>query len=288
MGPAIASSTASLPTATNSSQALSNLQSFQSGMQSPEAQLQKAQQDLGVTAAQQQVSGLQQAINNTTNLLNNVAPSVMGRTGNSLVTSAQANAQIANEQAPIETQLNKENQDYGVANTDYANREQQAENIANAEQTSQNNQLGYLQNIYQALYGQEQNAAQQAEQKRQFDAQLEESKREANLNYSLQHGAAPTLATPSLGSQLNSGQLSGISFKTPGNGAQGFNFSSGNTPVSANAWARANGINIGDLLYSMGQAGDKYSAQAYQDIAANGGQLTPQLKSKYSALFWGT
>ena len=191
---------------TTSSQALQQMQQYQGSMQTPEQELQAAQQNLGTTAAQQQVSGLRGAIANTTNLLNNVAPSVMGRTGQSLVTSAQANAQIANEQAPISQKLGQQTSAYDQANADYQNLEQRAEALANANEQSQQSHLGYLQNIYSALYGQEQASAQAATQQRQFEQQLAEQAREANLGASASSGAA----APSLNSLLGGGGGSNI------------------------------------------------------------------------------
>src|SRR3990167_4690045 len=85
--------------------ALTDVQSYQTGMKQPGAILQEREQALGVPQAQQQVSGLRQAITNTTNLLNQIAPSVQGRTATSQVTAAQANRQIANEQAPVQENL---------------------------------------------------------------------------------------------------------------------------------------------------------------------------------------
>lgn len=155
--------------ATTSSQALQNLQQFSSAAQSPQQLISGANQSLGVDAAQQQVSGLQKAIGQTTNLLNQVAPSVMGRTANSLVTSGQANNQIAQQSAPIQTNLQNDTSAYNQANTDYANKEQQAQQLVNAEQTGQSNQQSYLQGIYNDLYTAEQNQAQQAEAQREFN-----------------------------------------------------------------------------------------------------------------------
>ena len=182
-----------------SSQALSAAQQYQSGMQSPLQELQGAESQLGTSAAQQQVSGLRSAINNTTNLLNNVAPGVMGRTGQSLETSAQANREIQNEQAPISATLGKQQQDYQSANADYANLEAKAESLANANESAQQNQLGYLMNVYSALYGQEQGAAQAAAQQSQFGQSLAEQAREANLAAS---SASSGAAAPSLNSLL--------------------------------------------------------------------------------------
>lgn len=164
---------------TTSSQALSNLQSFQQGMQKPEDILNSQEQALGVPAATQQVQGLRGAIQNTTTMLNNVAPSVYGRTQNSLETNAQANANIANEQAPISANLNKENTDYTNQESDLQNLLGKAGTLASLKTQGQDSQLGYLQNIYNDLYGSEQDSAKLAEQAR-----------EANLSASTAAGSA--------------------------------------------------------------------------------------------------
>lgn len=72
----------------------------------------------------------------------------------------------------------------------------------------------------------------------------------------------------------------------------GFNFTGANgQPVSAAVFAASNGVSIGDLLYRMGQGGDKYAQQAYSQIKGNQ-QLYSQnpdvLKSEFKSLFWGT
>lgn len=159
------------PTATNSVDALNNLGNFTANAKSPDQILQEQNQATGVNAAQQTLTGLRGAIANTTNLLQQVAPSIMGRTANSLVTSAQANHQIANEQAPIQQDLSTEGTQYGNATQDYTNATQQAQTAANLEYSGQKDQQSYLQNLYDTLYGKEQDAAKMAEQQREFDAQ---------------------------------------------------------------------------------------------------------------------
>jgi chromosome segregation ATPase len=173
--------------ATTSAQANQNLQTYANGMQTPDAELQSANQSLGVNQAQQTVQGLQGAINNTTNLLNQVAPSVEGRTQNSLVTSAQSTKQISNEEAPLQSDLSQSEQQYDTANSAYTNLETQAENEANSNEQAQQNQLSYLQSVYNDLYTQEQNTAAQQEQAKQdqmqqseFSQQLAEEEQAAN------------------------------------------------------------------------------------------------------------
>lgn len=267
------------------------MQNYQSGMKTPDQLLQQEQQNLGTTAAQQQVSGLQKAIQNTTNLLNNVAPSVMGRTQNSLVTDAQANAQIANAEAPINQQLNQQQQGFDTANTNYQDLQQQAENLANANETAQQNQLGYLNNVYQALYGGEQQQKadqlqqeQMAQQQKQFEESLALQKQAASSSGT----AAPTLGSGSFGS--SNPQQNGMNMTQRKGG--GFNFTGTNgQAISAGAYAKANNIPIGQLLYQMGQKGDVYAKQAYNEIQANQAyyQNHPEaLKQEFSPLFWGS
>lgn len=153
----------------NSAEALQNLQNYQSTMQSPTALITNAQNALGVQGALGQVQGLRGAINQTTGLLKQVAPGVMGRTGNSLVTSAQANRQIQNESAPLQEKLGEQSKNYNQAYQDYSDLEKQAEARANAELEGQRNQLSYLQSIYGALYQQEKDAAERAFQQQQFE-----------------------------------------------------------------------------------------------------------------------
>ena len=167
-----------MPPATTSAQAQTNLQNYASQMQTPTQEIQTADQSLGVNQAQQQVTGLQGAIANTTNLLQQVAPTVMGNAENSLVTQSQANQQISNASAPLNTQLTNQTNSYNQANSNYTNLEGQAQNLANANLSAQQGQESYLQSIYNDLYTQEQNAQQAATQQQQYEQSLQET--EAN------------------------------------------------------------------------------------------------------------
>lgn len=180
------------PMAQNSSQAMQNLQGFTGAMQSPQAAMDAANKQYGVQQQQQQVSGLRQAIQNTTGVLNQVAPSIMGRTANSLVTAAQANRQIQNEEAPLNTQRNQENQDYTNANSNLQDDLTQASNLANANLNAQGQQESYLQGIYNDLYTQEQNAAQLAEQEREANLQASSASSGGSLSAAQQKADAQT------------------------------------------------------------------------------------------------
>lgn len=143
----------------NTSQdALNQLQQYRSSMRSQGDLLNEQNKQLGVDAAQQQVTGLRGAINNTTKMLQRVAPSIMGRTAHSLVNSAQATGQIANAQRPISQQLSEQGTQFSNANDEYNRLTGRASDMANSMYGDQQNQLSYMQNLYNSLYGREQDA----------------------------------------------------------------------------------------------------------------------------------
>lgn len=185
--------------ATTSADALSQLQSAEQSAQDPNSILQAQNQQFGVNSQQQTVQGLQGALNNTTKLLQQVAPSVMGRTADSLVTNAQASKQIQNEQAPISTNLSNEGTQYNQANQLLSTDEQQAQTAANGIYTGQQDKLSYLQNIYNNLFTSEQDA--QAEQDKQ--AALAEQAREANLEFPSGSGSGSTSTGPLSGGKTS-------------------------------------------------------------------------------------
>lgn len=194
----------------NSAQALQALQSFQGSEQSPDQLLTSQETSLGVPGAQQQVSGLRQAITNTTNLLNQVAPSVYGRTQNSLVTSAQAGRQISNEQAPIQQNLTKLGGQYTDASSDYKDLLGKASTLAGLQATGQQTKESNLKDIYTALYGQEQDTKKAAADA----AAADEAKREFNVSASQKASsggsgglsASQSLAQSEKASQINTVQ----------------------------------------------------------------------------------
>jgi chromosome segregation ATPase len=175
------------PNPSNSQEALAQLQGQQAQAQNPNDILSGQRQQLGVDASRNTVTGLRGAINNTTKLLQQVAPSVMGRTGSSLVTSAQAGKQIQNEQAPISQNLSDQGREYTQASQDLNELESQAAQAASGIYQGQQDKLSYAQNLYNTLYQREQ-AAEEArraelarqEQIRQFNEQLAASRKAAS------------------------------------------------------------------------------------------------------------
>lgn len=186
----------------NSSQeALAQLQQTQAQSQNPNDILNTQRQQLGVDAAQQTVTGLRGAINNTTKLLKQVAPSVMGRTGSSLVTNAQATKQISNEQAPISQDLSEQSSEYNLSNQDLAQLQQRASESASGIYQGQQDKLSYAQNLYNTLYQKEQ----AAEQARQAELQRQEQIRQFNESIALQKAAEARQAKASSGGSFNLG-----------------------------------------------------------------------------------
>lgn len=86
------------------------------------------------------------------------------------------------------------------------------------------------------------------------------------------------------------GKQTSVGNATPQQGG-GYNFTNAQgQPASAASFAAANGVGIGDLLYRMGQGGDQYAQQAYNEIKANQSYYNANpnaLKSEFSSLFWG-
>lgn len=249
------------PPASTSAQALQNLQSFQGSEQSPQALLQSQEQQLGVPQAQQQVSGLQSAIQNTTNLLNQVAPSVYGNTQNSLVTDAQANQQIGNREAPLNTTLSTENTQEGNAANNFNYLTGQASTLAGLEAQGQQSQEGYLQNIYSDLASQEQQD--QANQLAQ--EQLAASERASS---------AADVASPSLASLLGTSGLGGSNatygLKVANNPGSGYYFRDANgNPINALQYANATGVSLQSIVQKMAASGDTGAKEILPLVSGN-------------------
>lgn len=261
----------------NSQGALAQLEKAQSTAYNPSDILANRRQELGVNAAQDTVTGLRGAINNTTKLLKQVAPSVMGRTQDSLVTNGQAGKIIQNEQAPIAQNLSEQGVQYNQANEDLGRLEGQAGEQAQAYERGQNDRISYAQNLYNTLYQREQ----QAEAARQAEIDRQESNRRYNEQVASSRSAAkqqvspvsPNLVPPSTAPKaLSQKRADG-----------GFNFQDPNgQAISAAKYAQLTGQDIMGVLLKMGQEGDKFAAQTYNQLKTKPGSVRP------SAIFWGT
>lgn len=248
--------------ASTSAQALQQYQAAANSAQDPNAIQQQQNQQYGVGAAQQTVQGLQGAIQNTTSLLNQVAPSVMGRTANSLVTDAQSGKIIQNEQAPISAKLTSEGSDLTNANSALNSDQSQAENGAKLAYQGQQDKLSYLQNIYNTLYNQEQNA--QAETDKQK--------------------AAAVTAAKSTGTKSTTGSSSGYTQSQDASGGGSHFYGPGGTAITAAQYFDATGGGINGLSGFL--KSDPNSAAAYNDLAS-GKYTYSQLEQKYPYIFEG-
>jgi len=277
----------------NSQEALAQLKQSQSAAMNPNQFLETQRQKLGVGAAQDTVTGLRGAIDNTTKLLKQVAPGVMGRTQNSLVTTAQSNRIIQNEQAPISENLTEQGRQYGQASEDFNRLEGQASQAAGADYTAQQDRIGYLQNLYNTLYGREQDEVAKAERDRAFAETQAQARRAASGG-----GGAGGY---SLGGGVEASQPSGgIPGMTPkdamGSGKSGYNFEVSGKPASAATFAAANKIPFADLLYRMASSGDSTAQSAYQwlksiqgtDLWNSGKWKQTPAAQRFSSLLWGS
>lgn len=263
----------------SSADALTQLQQTQAGAKSASDLLNESRNQYGVQGAEDTVKGLRGAITNTTKLLTQVAPSVMGRTASSLVTSAQANRQIQNEQQPIAQNLSQQSQDYNTANEDYNRVLGKASEAANMQYGDQQNKLSYLQNLYNTLFGREQAAeqAKQAEQDRQeqirqFNTQLAASQKSAS-------GGGYDL------SSLLGGGESGASTWTNKGADNQFRNAAGQG-ITAFQYAQEKGLGYRQLLSQMASAGDKNAAVALKYVGDNGifGSAPKSLQSALKAV----
>ncbi len=263
----------------DSQAALAQLQQQQAQAQNPNDILANQRQQLGVNAAQDTVTGLRGAINNTTKLLKQVAPGVMGRTGNSLVTDAQANRIIQNEQAPISQTLTDQGTQYTQADEDLAKLQDQASQAAQGIYQGQQDKLSYAQNLYNTLYQKEKDAQATA----QAEADRQEQIREFNAGLSAKSGGGT--GNIILGNSQPSSATPGMQKRSNG----GFNFQdSGGNAISAAKYAQLTGQDVASVLKYMAQNGDSYALDAYNALSKvkNDAAKANVLKN-YNSLFWG-
>lgn len=198
---------------TTSQAALQQIQQLQAKNKGANDFLTEQNNAFGVGNAQNTVTGLQGSLENTNKLLQQVAPSVMGRTGSSLVTNAQATRQIANEQAPIQQNISDLSGKYNTASQTLSDLQAKASQAAQSAYQSQQDRQSYLQNLYNTLYQREQDAAAKkrqaaldAEEKRRYELSRKEALKAASSR--LSGGGGGGSSGPSLNtvvSQISSG-----------------------------------------------------------------------------------
>lgn len=265
-----------LPTATNSTQALNNMQDFQKNMVSPEAALQQSQQQLGVQSAQQQVGGLRDAVTKTTNLLRQVAPTVQGNTTGTLVTAGQVGQQINNAQAPLQQDLSANTQAYNEANANYTDLQNRAQQIADSKIKGQNDQLSALDNLYSKLFTAEQARQAQENTDRQFRA----SQASTNALGSLFNNQPSQPTQPNV-TNSNAVNEQALNYRVPGDPSQGFAFTDnkGQT-INALQYSQGHQIPFRTLLQQMADKGDVGAKAGLQFIGNDGNADPTKVTSK--------
>lgn len=268
----------------DSASALSALNSFQPT--SSEDLMTQAQTKYGIPDLSNRVKALTGITNNLTNSISAVDPSVTGRTAGSLVTEGQRSALVNRERQPLLTDLSSNNQSLDTARGDLNTNQSFADKLASALASDQTDKYTRLKNQYDiSKAAEDQKAAQQLEQQK-----LAEQAREANLSASSSSANNSYLASLlGGGAGSTTAAKAGYAPKNGKNGSGGFTFTdnTGNT-TSAFNYAQQSGIDFGTLLHQMGQAGDTYAQQAYNQIAANKQYYAknPQiLKSEFKYLF---
>lgn len=121
--------------------------------------------------------------------------------------------------------------------------------------------------------------------------QLAEDERTKNASIAASRASSGSGISSYLGAP-GGGAASGSGFNATQRNGGGFNFTdAGGKAVSAGVYAKNTGTPIGTLLQQMGQSGDKYAMQAYNQIKANQAYYNAHpeiLKSEFGSLFWGT
>jgi len=175
----------------SASQAYSALQNYANTRPQATDYINQANNQYNVQGAQGQVSNLQGLVSNLQNAAAAVDPSVTGRTSGTFTTEAQRQALVNREQQPILTNLGQQQTGLSNAQQNLSTSENLANQMASALMQGDAQKYQSLKDQYDAANSYEQFQAQQkqaaaaaAEQIREFNADLAEKKREANLSAS--------------------------------------------------------------------------------------------------------
>lgn len=125
-----------------------------------------------------------------------------------------------------------------------------------------------------------------AQEQEQWQREMDWKTREAELN---------RRATSAGGGGGGSTRTGAVKATMQQRGDRGFDFTDANgNAISAARYAELTGQGIGTVLYAMGQAGDSYAQQLYNQLAndpffGKGDEdYDNRVKELYSAIFWGT
>lgn len=166
----------------DSKTAYQKLQEARSTQQSASDIYAKQEQELGLPGARQDVQTKRDIVRTTEDALRGVESSVTGRTQGSLVTEAQRRRLAALEREPIATQLTDQQGALSEQQGIYQDLLGQAGTRSGLQYQSQQDRIkGYETDYNLALQ-----AEQEAEARRQFEAQLAESQRQFDLQMAAQ------------------------------------------------------------------------------------------------------
>lgn len=273
-----------------SSQIFSQYQQFTNSRVKPEDYVKKYSAELGVDDARARVKSARSAIKSTEDTITATPDSVAGRTSGSLATDAQRNRLVSNEVAPLLDVLNTQNRGYTEAQQDATTLtndvDRQVGYALQADDTKGNDLL----TLYQAAVS----AEATAEDKRRYaeelalkKEQLAEQKRATNAQIASFSGGGG-------GGAGAAGAAPKAVMAKKSNGS-GFAFADSNgSPISAAQYASLTGKDIRDVLYAMGQDGDSYAGQVYNQLRLDpffgkgDANYDKRVKSLYSPLFWGS
>lgn len=160
----------------SSATALQSLNDFSSTRKSATDITNDANTQYDIPGYTTRLSKLRGLVGNLTSSVEAVDPSVTGRTSGSFVTEGQRQALVNKEQAPILTNLAKEQNAYGQEETGYNTALTSANGLASMLMAQDQNKYQSLLDQYNASAA----AEKAAEEKRQYDTTLAENARQFN------------------------------------------------------------------------------------------------------------
>lgn len=272
----------------NSKSYLSQYKKFTQTRRKPEDYVRKYSKELGVDDLKNRVATARTAIRSTEETIGGVPDSVSGRTSGSLVTDAQRNRLVQNEVAPLQEILGTQTTAFGDAAQDYSEAQGNVDKRVGYALDAADKKAASLYDLYQAAFEREK----QAEANRQWQLAFEETKRQ---NAASRAAAANTFSPSFGGGSTGGGGKTSKAYMTPKSNGSGYAFSTASgKSISAASYAKLTGQDIRDVLYSMGQSGDNYAAQVYNQLrndpffGKGNKSYDARIKSTYSPLFWGS
>ena len=178
-----------------SSSLFQQYQQFQQNRVKPEDYVKRYSTDLGVDDAKARVKSARTAIRATEDTISAAPEGVAGRTSGSLVTDAQRNRLVQNEVAPLQEIMRTQSNAFGDASQDLTTLGSELDKRVGYNLQSDDTQANSLLTLYQAAS----EAEKQAEARRQWEAQMAESKRQFDEQQKASARAAAAAASPSFG-----------------------------------------------------------------------------------------